>query len=107
MSEAEALSQVLLRERPRPVVVAGDLNAPEDSLVVRRVLETGLRDAFSSAGVGYGYTYGHYTLGLGISFLRIDHILVSAEIGVIDCYTGGKEASPHRPVIADLFLKPG
>lgn len=107
MAQADALSLDLVQGRPRPLVVAGDLNAPEDSLVVRMLLQTGLRDAFSSAGKGYGYTYGHHALGLGISFLRIDHILVSSGIGVIDCFAGGKEASQHRPVIADLFLRPG
>jgi endonuclease/exonuclease/phosphatase (EEP) superfamily protein YafD len=105
MGQADALAHELRRESPRPLVVAGDLNSPERSLVVRRLLETGLRDAFSSAGTGYGYTYGHFTLGLGISFLRIDHILVSPGIGVSDCFVGGKEVSPHRPVIVDLFVK--
>jgi endonuclease/exonuclease/phosphatase (EEP) superfamily protein YafD len=42
---------------------------------------------------------------LSISFLRIDHILVSPEIGVVDAFAGGKEGSEHRPVIADLLLR--
>lgn len=88
-------------EMKRPRIVAGDLNAPERSNVVKNLLHTGLRDAFSSAGFGYGYTHGH-SLKLGISFLRIDHILVSDEIGVARAYAGGKEGSQHRPVIADL-----
>jgi endonuclease/exonuclease/phosphatase (EEP) superfamily protein YafD len=92
-----------LRAMKRPRVVAGDLNAPENSSVVQDLLETGLRDAFSSAGKGYGYTHGH-SLWPGISFLRIDHILVSNEIGVGDAYAGGKKASQHRPVIADLLM---
>jgi endonuclease/exonuclease/phosphatase (EEP) superfamily protein YafD len=90
--------------RQRPLIVAGDLNAPETSPVIRTLLDQGLRDAFSSAGRGYGYTLGH-SLKLGISFLRIDHILVSPEIGVVDAMAGSKEASEHRPVIADLLLQ--
>jgi endonuclease/exonuclease/phosphatase (EEP) superfamily protein YafD len=92
-------------ERKRPLILAGDLNAPESSPVVRRLLERGLRDAFSSAGWGYGYTHGH-SLKLRFSFLRIDHILVSDDIGVTDSYAGGKDASEHRPVIADLLVLP-
>ncbi|MDO9001931.1 MAG: endonuclease/exonuclease/phosphatase family protein [Aquabacterium sp.] len=92
-----------LRLMKRPRVVAGDLNAPENSSVVQDLLDTGLRDAFASAGLGYGYTHGH-SLWPGISFLRIDHILVSEEIGVSDAFVGGKVASQHRPVIADLLL---
>jgi endonuclease/exonuclease/phosphatase family metal-dependent hydrolase len=87
----------------RPLIVAGDLNAPESSSVVRTLLAVGLRDAFSAAGVGYGYSYGQ-ALKLGFSFLRIDHILVSPEIGVVECHAGGGEASDHRPVIAELQL---
>jgi endonuclease/exonuclease/phosphatase (EEP) superfamily protein YafD len=87
-----------------PLIVAGDLNAPETSPVIRTLLDRGLRDAFSSAGHGYGYTHGHSTM-LAMSFLRIDHILVSPEIGVAGAFAGGKEASEHRPVIADLLLQ--
>lgn len=89
----------------RPLVVAGDLNAPDDSPVVRALLRAGLRDAFASAGRGYGYTYGH-ALRVGVSFLRIDHVLVSPEIGVAGVIAGGAQASEHRPVIADLLLPP-
>ena len=90
----------------RPVVVAGDLNAPEHSPVVRNLLATGVRDAFSTAGLGYGYTHGH-SLRPHISFTRLDHLLVSPKFGVSDCFAGGKEASEHRPVIADLWLERG
>jgi endonuclease/exonuclease/phosphatase (EEP) superfamily protein YafD len=89
----------------RPVIVAGDLNADDRSPVVRRLLATGLRDAFSSAAIGYGYTLGH-ALRPGFSFLRIDHVLVSRDIGVRDCEPGGRDGSEHRPVLADLWVDP-
>lgn len=92
-----------LAARPGPKVVAGDLNAVESSPVVRMLLATGLRDAFSSAGRGYGYSYGHAVRGL--SFLRIDHVLVSAEIDVVRCFVGDGRASDHRAVIADLVVR--
>jgi endonuclease/exonuclease/phosphatase (EEP) superfamily protein YafD len=92
-----------LVKTPRPLIVAGDLNAEENSPVVRRLLSLGLRDAFGSAGLGYGYTYGH-DLRPGFSFLRIDHVLVSEAIGVQACRVGGREGSQHRPVIADLLI---
>jgi endonuclease/exonuclease/phosphatase (EEP) superfamily protein YafD len=92
-----------LGARRRPVILAGDFNATEASSVVRLLLATGLRDAFSAAGKGYGFTWGH-SLRTRFSFLRIDHIFVSPEIGVARCFTGGWQASAHRPVIADLYL---
>jgi endonuclease/exonuclease/phosphatase family metal-dependent hydrolase len=103
VSQAETLAGDV-RARRRPLILAGDLNAPQSSIVMRALLATGLRDAFSTAGKGYGYTWGHSLLA-GLSFLRIDHILVSPEIGVVECFVGGAQASPHRPVIADLYLK--
>jgi vancomycin resistance protein VanJ len=93
-----------LADSKRPLILAGDLNAPESSPVIRALLGIGLRDAFSSGGRGYGYTHGH-SLRLGFSFLRIDHILVSPDIGVADCFVGDGEASEHRPVIADLWMR--
>jgi endonuclease/exonuclease/phosphatase family metal-dependent hydrolase len=98
LAQARALARDVA---PGPLVLAGDLNAPDASAVVRSLLALGLRDAFASAGRGYGYTYGH-TLRPRFSFLRIDHILVSPEFEVRDSSVGGDDASDHRPVIADL-----
>jgi endonuclease/exonuclease/phosphatase family metal-dependent hydrolase len=86
-----------------PCIVAGDLNAPERSRVVQNLLTRGMRDAYSASTRGWGYTHGH-SLSRLWSFLRIDHILVSEDIGVLRAWTGGKEASEHRPVLAELVL---
>lgn len=102
MVQAKSLARDL-QDSVRPIILAGDFNAPDQSLVMRTVAGTRLRDAFAAASFGFGYSYGH-SLRPGISFLRIDHILVDQSIGVARAYVGGKEASPHRPVIADLLL---
>jgi endonuclease/exonuclease/phosphatase (EEP) superfamily protein YafD len=101
--QAERLAQVLTARR-RSAIVAGDLNAPGQSVAIRTLLDAGLRDAFSSAGWGYGYTHGHSLKPRLFSTIRIDHILASRDIGVADCFVGGKEGSEHRPVIADLLI---
>jgi endonuclease/exonuclease/phosphatase family metal-dependent hydrolase len=93
------------RDPARRLIVAGDLNAPERSGVVRQLLALGLRDAFSAGGRGWGYTHGH-SLRPHITFLRIDHILVNGALGVRASWSGGKEASEHRPVVADFWLSP-
>ena len=98
LAQSRGLARVV---PPGPLVLAGDLNAPDSSAVVQSLLGLGLRDAFASAGRGYGYTYGH-TLRPAFSFLRIDHVLVSAEFGVVAASVGSASASDHRPVIADL-----
>ena len=102
LAQARSLSFALAGSA-RPLVVAGDLNAPDDSSVVGNLLAIGLRDAFAAAGRGYGYTYGH-ALRPGFSFLRIDHILASPDIEVSRCFVGAAKPSEHRPVIADLRL---
>jgi vancomycin resistance protein VanJ len=90
-----------------PLIVAGDFNAPEPSLVCRTFLHMGLRDAFSEAGTGYGYTVGQRLwIGLFQSYVRIDHIMVSPHWRVLRCWTGGDAGNTHRPVIADLELRP-
>lgn len=103
LAQADLLVRGLVQAH-RPLIVAGDFNADEHSPIVRRLLALGLRDAWSSAAFGYGYTYGH-DLRPGFSFLRIDHVLVSPDVGVADCRTGGRDASQHRPVICDLLVE--
>lgn len=103
MFQARSLARDVAAAR-RPVVMAGDLNAPEHSPVVRELLHAGLRSAWGTAGVGYGYTHGH-SLRPYISFLRIDHVLVHPRLGIADVDVGGDQASEHRPVIADLWLR--
>ena len=86
-----------------PTLVTGDLNAPVQSLVCRRLFGAGLRDAFSEAGYGYGYTYGGYTR-LRQPYVRIDHVLASRQWQVQHCWVGNSVGSDHCPVIADLSL---
>jgi vancomycin resistance protein VanJ len=93
-----------------PVIVAGDLNAPDASLVCATLRDAGLHDAFAERGRGYGFTYGHFLFKhrlpwLRISWMRIDHIMVSSGFLTRRCFTGTGKASDHRPVIADLVLK--
>ena len=104
LSQAAELEQAIRAVRGA-VIVGGDLNAPQPSLVVRRLLDAGLRDAFATAGFGYGYSYGQ-ALRTGFPFLRLDHVLVGAGIGVAASYVGAASASEHLPVIADLLLSP-
>jgi endonuclease/exonuclease/phosphatase (EEP) superfamily protein YafD len=92
-----------LRQEEGPLILTGDLNAPVQSLVCRQLFDLGLRDAFSEAGQGYGYTYGQYTR-LGYPYVRIDHIMVNAPWQVQACWIGNSTGSDHIPVIADLFL---
>ena len=109
LSQARLLRDMLHREKG-PVIVAGDLNSPDNSLVCATLRGIGLHDAFSEGGRGYGYTYGHYLLKnripwLRASWMRIDHILLSSQLETLRSWTGNGDASDHRPVIADIIMK--
>jgi vancomycin resistance protein VanJ len=108
--QAGTISQYV-RQEPGPVIVAGDFNSPDHSLVGATLRSAGLHDAFAERGGGYGYTYGHLLLKhrlpwLQLSWMRIDHIMLSPGFVTERCWTGTGKASDHRPVIADLLLKP-
>lgn len=110
LAEAHKLADDLRQNPPRqgrdgaaPLIVAGDLNAVEGSPVVRALLATGLRDAWSSSTIGWGHTHGH-SLYPHIGLLRIDHVLVSRDLAVRRAWVGGTAGSEHRPVITELWL---
>jgi endonuclease/exonuclease/phosphatase (EEP) superfamily protein YafD len=108
-SQVQALQQHL-RQEQLPMIVAGDLNSPDPSRVCSALRDAGLHDAFAEGGKGYGYTYGHFLLqhripSITVSWMRIDHIMMSSRFRATRCRTGTYTASDHRPVIADLVLR--
>jgi len=86
---------------PAPALLMGDLNSTPPSLVIREMNEAGLRDAFSEAGAGYGYSYGGLT-PVRTPYIRIDHIMVNKYFRVTKCWVGNSIGSDHSPVIADI-----
>ncbi len=99
----------LLRLETGPVIVAGDLNSTDNSLVCANLRDAGLHDAFAEGGRGYGYSYGqflvpHYKPLPRLSFVRIDHVLMNSYIRTVRSWTGTGYASDHRPVYADLVI---
>ncbi|OPY17486.1 MAG: hypothetical protein A4E74_01221 [Syntrophus sp. PtaB.Bin075] len=109
IAQAATIREYLIAERG-PVILSGDLNAPDASLVCSTLRGAGLRDAFAEGGRGYGYTYGHFLLKnrlpwLRFSWMRIDHIMINAQLKTRNCRVGTGKASDHRPVIADMVIK--
>jgi endonuclease/exonuclease/phosphatase (EEP) superfamily protein YafD len=85
----------------RPVIVAGDFNTPADGAVYADSWPA-FTNAFTSAGVGFGYT--HYTR---LTRVRIDHVLAGPGWRVRRCEVGPDVGSAHRPVIAELVWTGG
>jgi endonuclease/exonuclease/phosphatase (EEP) superfamily protein YafD len=92
-----------MRHETPPLLLAGDFNAPERSLLFQPFRALRLQNAFSTGGWGYGYTYGH-RLPLRHSVERIDHVWAGPEWRVERCWSGSGSVSDHRPLIADLVL---
>lgn len=81
---------------PHPVIMAGDFNNTAFSYIYKR-LKNGMNDAFQERGNGLGtsFYFNKYPL-------RIDFILASKELEVLD-FTNRKESfSDHYPIISRL-----
>jgi endonuclease/exonuclease/phosphatase (EEP) superfamily protein YafD len=86
----------LERDSDDDTILAGDFNLPRDSTIFRSAL-SGFADAFTDAGLGYGWTYySRWTT------VRIDHVLMGKNWYCQHCWVGPNLGSPHRLVVADL-----
>jgi endonuclease/exonuclease/phosphatase (EEP) superfamily protein YafD len=81
---------------PHPVIIAGDTNLPGLSWVLAERLGR-FRDAFSEAGLGFGYTFPARR-----PWMRIDRILTNGQLRAVDFRVGDAVASDHRCVFAIL-----
>lgn len=81
-----------------PLIVAGDFNLPVESQTLRRDW-SGLRNAFSEAGWGFGHT-----MFAGRHRVRIDHVLVSEAFRVRGARVLSGYPSEHQPVVAEVEL---
>lgn len=89
----------LVGEAPGPILVFGDMNAEPDAGELQPLLAR-FRDAWDR-GSGAGFTY----MG-GARPKRIDYVLVSDDLHVLQAWVPQTRASDHRPVVVDLRLRP-
>jgi endonuclease/exonuclease/phosphatase family metal-dependent hydrolase len=87
------------RDEPGPVVVAGDTNLPDLSLVLHENLSS-LEDGFTKAGWGLGYTFP--TNKRFPPWMRIDRILAGHGLHFTGFQVGTSPVSDHLCVVADL-----
>ena len=99
------VEQEIRRERG-PLVVAGDFNATRYHHSFRRLLSERLGDAHERRGRGWATTWPRDRWPLP-PLLRLDHVLVSPDIGVRSIKEGLGQGSDHRPIIAELVLRSG
>jgi vancomycin resistance protein VanJ len=97
-SELTSLAREAAAAGPR-VLVAGDFNVAGRSRLLASLFG-GFQDSFAERGTGFGYTFP-----LRHPFLRLDRILGKG-FRFVRTGVGGKQASDHRPVYADVALAP-
>ncbi|MGE5355359.1 MAG: endonuclease/exonuclease/phosphatase family protein [Deltaproteobacteria bacterium] len=83
---------------PYPVIIGGDFNDPPVSFTYREFNDF-LKDAFKEKGLGFGITYQGV-----IPFLRIDYLMVSPSIEILEFDTGSKKFSDHFAIEAVIKI---
>jgi endonuclease/exonuclease/phosphatase (EEP) superfamily protein YafD len=93
----------LLSIETRPLIVVGDFNATEHSLVYKQLQAPGLRSAHDDRGRGYATTWPNDLIGL--SLIRIDQAFLSPAVECLRVVEGRGKGSDHRPIIVDVRLR--
>jgi endonuclease/exonuclease/phosphatase (EEP) superfamily protein YafD len=88
---------------PGPLVLAGDFNASSGHRAFRELLAAGLVDAHVAAGRWWATTWPCDLRPLP-SLSRIDHVLVSPHLEVLNVRPADGRSSDHRPGVVDLAL---
>ena len=97
----ERLAEMLAAETG-PTLAIGDFNATQHSVWLERHTAGRMRSAHVDRGRGMAVSWPN-----GKSLLppiRIDHALLSPEIGCLDVREGEGAGSDHKPLIVDLLL---
>jgi endonuclease/exonuclease/phosphatase (EEP) superfamily protein YafD len=93
----------LLSAETGPLVVIGDFNATEHSLVYQRLKSAGLRSAHDDRGRGYATTWPN-DIGW-MSLIRIDQAFLSPQVECQRIVEGRGKGSDHKPLVVDLRLR--
>lgn len=100
--EARNVRRYVDKERSagKTVIVAGDLNDWCGSNCLDSLMGDDLKDAWWEGGNGFGWTYFGWHLRL-----RLDHILYSNELNLVDVKVVDSNLSDHKPLVARFRLK--
>jgi endonuclease/exonuclease/phosphatase (EEP) superfamily protein YafD len=85
---------------PRPLVMLGDFNATQHSLVYKQLAADGLRSAHEDRGRGYATTWPNGRRP--VPPIRIDQALLSADVECISITEGEGPGSDHKPLILEI-----
>jgi endonuclease/exonuclease/phosphatase (EEP) superfamily protein YafD len=86
-------------------LLIGDFNATLDHAALRRLIDTGYRDAADVVGAGYAPTWP-YDERWYVPGVTIDHVLADRRVGVTEVSVHTVPNSDHRALFAALRLPP-
>lgn len=92
----------ILANLGEPLVVLGDFNATQHSLVYEQLEADGLRSAHEDRGRGYATTWPNGTHW--IPPIRIDQAFLSPSVESVSIEEGVGPGSDHKPLILDLRI---
>ena len=90
----------ILAEQPEPLVVIGDFNATQHSLLYEQLISGRLRSAHEDRGRGYATTWPNGKRPFPP--IRIDQAFLSPQVECISIVEGVGPGSDHKPLILDL-----
>jgi endonuclease/exonuclease/phosphatase (EEP) superfamily protein YafD len=93
----------LLTAEAGPVVIIGDFNATEHSLVYKQLKEGGLRSAHDDRGRGYATTWPN--MHWPLPPIRIDQAFLSPDVECLNIFEGRGKGSDHKPLVVDVALR--
>lgn len=94
----QLLLPVRMRMAPEtPVVVGGDFNAEPGTPTIKRMLDAGLRDAWTECGQGDGLTFP-----AAAPVKRIDYLFLSEGLRCSSARVLESDASDHKPLLVTL-----
>jgi endonuclease/exonuclease/phosphatase (EEP) superfamily protein YafD len=103
---AEGVRQQIGADAPGPRrVLAGDFNATLDHSELRRLMDTGYRDAAAEVGQGFTPTWPFYgRRSLVTPRVALDHVLVPPGVGVRDFRAVTIARTDHRAIVVTLTV---
>jgi endonuclease/exonuclease/phosphatase family metal-dependent hydrolase len=92
-----------------PTLVVGDFNATHDHAPMRKVLDTGVRDAAEEAGSGWQPTWPTTRYGQDwvVPLLTIDHVLTTRHFDAVRTHTVAIPRTDHLALVAELRSEHG
>jgi endonuclease/exonuclease/phosphatase (EEP) superfamily protein YafD len=94
----------ILAEQPEPLVVIGDFNATQHSLVYGQLTSGRLRSAHADRGRGYATTWPNGVMPFPP--IRIDQAFLSPQVECVSIVEGVGSGSDHKPLILELRVYP-